>query len=218
MRFFYFNLGKDELSYGDIKISDQFLSMAKLHFYYSTMNAGKSTTLLQSDYNYRERGMYTLLFAPKFDDRYGLGKITSRLGLQADAVLYDKDTDLYAYVYAHVRNYALHCVLIDEAQFLTKAQVLQLSDVVDVLNIPVLAYGLRNDFQAEPFEGSKYLLTWADQLIEIKTICHCGKKATHVLRLGENGQVVKEGDQLQIGGNDHYVSVCRKHFKDNLID
>ena len=182
------------------------------------MNAGKSTNLLQSDYNYRERGMNTLLFAPKFDDRYGVGKISSRLGLQADALLYDPRTDLYQLIVEHLQNQALHCVLVDEAQFLTKAQVLQLSDVVDVLKLPVLAYGLRNDFQAEPFEGSKYLLAWADQLIEIKTICYCGKKATHVLRLDENAQVIKDGDQFQIGGNDHYVSVCRKHFKQGEIE
>nr|WP_119343114.1 thymidine kinase [Facilibium subflavum] len=188
--------------------------MAKLHFYYSTMNAGKSTTLLQSDYNYRERGMNTLLFAPKFDNRYGTGKITSRLGLSADALLYDQTTDLYKLIQQSIKTQKIHCILVDEAQFLTKAQVLSLSDVVDYLNIPVLAYGLRNDFRAEAFEGSKYLLTWADQLIEIKTICHCGKKATHVLRLDDNGKVIKDGAQVEIGGNERYVSVCRKHFKE----
>ncbi|WP_100550936.1 thymidine kinase [Caedibacter taeniospiralis] len=187
--------------------------MAKLHFYYSTMNAGKSTTLLQSDYNYRERGMNTLLFTPSIDNRFGVGKISSRIGLQADALRYDQTTDLNQVVINVLQSIKLHCILIDEAQFLTKAQVLQLTDIVDELNIPVLAYGLRNDFQAEPFEGSKYLLTWADQLIEIKTICYCGKKATHVLRLDENGQVIKDGEQLQIGGNERYVSVCRWHFK-----
>ena len=191
--------------------------MAKLHFYYSTMNAGKSTVLLQSDYNYRERGMSTLLFAPKFDNRYGVGKITSRIGLQAKAQLFNAETNFLNIVtLAHSQN-KLHCILVDEAQFLTKAQVYQLTEIVDQLHIPLLAYGLRNDFQAEPFEGSKYLLTWADSLIEIKTICHCGKKANHVLRLDGNGQVVSDGNQVQIGGNDSYVSVCRQHFKSKTI-
>ena len=162
--------------------------------------------------------MSTLLFAPKFDDRYGVGKITSRIGLQADAYLYDKHSDLFEVVKSYVANAPVHCILIDEAQFLTKNQVLALSDVVDYLNIPVLAYGLRNDFQAEPFEGSQYLLAWADQLIEIKTICHCGKKATHVLRLDETGAVIKQGTQVQIGGNDKYVAVCRKHFKEGCVE
>ena len=191
--------------------------MAKLHFYYSTMNAGKSTVLLQSDYNYRERGMNTLLFAPRFDNRYGIGKITSRIGLQAEAQLFDKDTNFLETVKTALTQTPLHCILVDEAQFLNKAQAYELTEIVDTLDIPVLAYGLRNDFQAEPFEGSKYLLTWADSLIEIKTICHCGKKANHVLRLDENGQVLSDGDQVQIGGNDTYVSVCRKHFKAKTI-
>ncbi|MBK2126144.1 thymidine kinase [Fangia hongkongensis] len=191
--------------------------MAKLHFYYSTMNAGKSTTLLQSDYNYRERGMNTLLLAPKFDDRFGVGKISSRIGLSAEATLYDDKTNLKHVIERELAKRAIHCVLVDESQFLTKKQVLELSDVVDYLNIPVLAYGLRNDFQSEPFEGSKYLLTWADQLIEIKTICHCGKKATHVVRVDEKGEVIKSGEQLEIGGNDRYVAVCRKHFKEAVI-
>ncbi len=191
--------------------------MAKLHFYYSTMNAGKSTTLLQSDYNYRERGMNTLLFAPSFDDRFGVGKISSRIGLQADALLYDQTTDLCVETQEVLKTKKLHCILVDEAQFLTKVQVLQLTDIVDELDIPVLAYGLRNDFQAEPFEGSKYLLTWADQLIEIKTICHCGKKATHVLRLDQDLNVIKDGEQLQIGGNERYISVCRWHYKKGQI-
>jgi len=192
--------------------------VAKLHFYYSTMNAGKSTTLLQSDYNYRERGMSTLLFAPKFDDRYVTGQITSRLGLSSEAMLYDVSTDLYSIIAAEIKNDHIHCVLIDEAQFLTRKQVLALTDVVDYLKIPVLAYGLRNDFKSEPFEGSKYLLTWSDQLIEIKTICHCGKKATHVLRLDANGFVIKDGSQIEIGGNDVYVAVCRKHFKEEVLE
>ncbi|GGF96865.1 thymidine kinase [Cysteiniphilum litorale] len=181
------------------------------------MNAGKSTTLLQSDYNYRERGMNTLLFAPSFDDRFGIGKISSRIGLQADALLYDQSTDLCVETQEVLKTKKLHCILVDEAQFLTKVQVLQLTDIVDELDIPVLAYGLRNDFQAEPFEGSKYLLTWADQLIEIKTICHCGKKATHVLRLDQDMNVIKDGEQLQIGGNERYISVCRWHYKKGQI-
>lgn len=187
--------------------------MAKLHFYYSTMNAGKSTTLLQSDYNYRERGMNTLLFTSSFDNLFGIGNISSRIGLQASAFIYHQKTDLCAKTKTMLKSKKLHCVLVDEAQFLKKLQVLQLTAIVDELNIPVLAYGLRNDFQAEPFEGSKYLLTWADELIEIKTICHCGKKATHVLRLNENMQVIKSGEQLHIGGNERYLSVCRWHFK-----
>ncbi len=185
--------------------------MAKLHFYFSSMNAGKSTTLLQSDYNYRERGMNTLLFAPQFDQRFEYGKICSRIGLSAEALLYDQDTDLYLTV--EQQSLQPDCLLVDEAQFLTKRQVYQLTEIVDQLNIPVLAYGLRNDFQAEPFEGSLYLMAWADALAEIKTICHCGRKATHVLRVDQNGLIVRQGNQVEIGGNDRYVSVCRRHFK-----
>ncbi|MFT6836401.1 MAG: thymidine kinase [Francisellaceae bacterium] len=186
--------------------------MAKLYFYYSTMNAGKSTALLQSAYNYEERGMSTLLFAPKLDDRYEQGKITSRIGLSSDALLYEKETNLEDLVKEQIDEKQIHCVFVDEAQFLTKKQVYQLSNIVDKYNIPVLAYGLRNDFQSEPFEGSKYLLTWSDELIEIKTICHCGRKANHVYRT-HNEEVVTSGNQIQIGGNDQYVSVCRKHYK-----
>ena len=177
------------------------------------MNAGKSTNLLQSNYNYIERGMSTLLFSPAIDDRFGLGKITSRIGLNANSLSYDNSTDIFTIVKQKKNISDIHCVLVDEAQFLTKKQVLSISDIVDFLNIPVLAYGLRNDFRAEPFEGSKYLLTWADYLIEIKTICHCGKKATHVLRLDKNKQVIKKGEQLKVGGENIYSSVCRKHFK-----
>ena len=187
--------------------------MAKLHFYYSTMNAGKTTLLLQSDYNYRERGMQTLLLTPKIDDRAAPGYIASRIGLQAEAFGFDANTNLAEHVEQEHNSTPLNCVLIDEAQFLTKQQVWQLSDIVDCLNIPVLAYGLRNDFRGEPFEGSKYLLTWADQLIELKAICHCGKKANFVLRLNEQGNVLEDGAQVMIGGNESYVSVCRSHFK-----
>ncbi|OOS01483.1 thymidine kinase [Canicola haemoglobinophilus] len=190
--------------------------MAKLYFYYSTMNAGKSTTLLQSDYNYRERDMNTLIYTAAIDDRFGAGKVSSRIGIHKEANLFHKDTDLFAEIAQHTEQQKLHCILVDEAQFLTKAQVYQLSNVVDELNIPVLCYGLRTDFQAELFEGSKYLLAWADQLEELKTICHCGRKANFVLRLNEQGKVVKDGEQIQIGGNDSYLSVCRLHFKEMM--
>jgi len=191
--------------------------MAKLYFYYSSMNAGKSTALLQSSYNYRERGMNTLVMAPKLDDRYGAGKVTSRIGIETDASVFEKDDDLFAVVEQQCRDEPLHCVLIDEAQFLTRDQVFQLSDVTDKLNIPVLAYGLRTDFQGEPFEGSKYLLAWSDNLKELKAICHCGSKATMVLRLDGEGNAVTVGSQVEIGGNDRYISMCRRHFKEDFF-
>ncbi len=187
--------------------------MAKLYFYYSSMNAGKSTALLQSSYNYKERGMSTLILAPMLDDRYGAGKVTSRIGIDADATVFRRADDLYALVEDQHAAETLHCVLIDEAQFLTRDQVFELSDVTDKLNIPVLAYGLRTDFQGEPFEGSKYLLAWSDNLKELKAICHCGSKAIMVLRMDEDGNAVTQGSQVEIGGNDRYVSMCRKHFK-----
>ena len=190
--------------------------MAKLYFYYSSMNAGKSTALLQSSYNYRERGMRTLVLAPNLDDRYGSGKVTSRIGIEAEAVTFLPDDNLYSVVESACMPDPLNCVLIDEAQFLTKAQVFQLSDVTDELNIPVLAYGLRTDFRGEPFEGSKYLLAWSDNLKELKAICHCGSKATMVVRFDESGVAIREGSQIEIGGNDRYVSMCRKHFKEQL--
>ncbi len=191
--------------------------MAKLYFYYSSMNAGKSTALLQSSYNYKERGMRTLVLAPNLDDRYGSGKVTSRIGIEAEAVTFLPDDDLFSVVESACKPEPLSCVLIDEAQFLTKQQVFQLSDVTDELNIPVLAYGLRTDFRGEPFEGSKYLLAWSDNLKELKAICHCGSKATMVVRFDENGAAVREGSQIEIGGNDRYVSMCRKHFKEQLF-
>ena len=191
--------------------------MAKLYFYYSSMNAGKSTNLLQSSYNYKERGMNTLVLAPRLDDRYGAGRVTSRIGIESEATTFATDTDLYAMVAEASNDEPLHCVLIDEAQFLTRDQVFQLSDVTDLLNIPVLAYGLRTDFQGEPFEGSKYLLAWSDNLKELKAICHCGIKATMVLRMDEDGNAVTEGSQVEIGGNDRYVSMCRKHFKEKFF-
>ncbi len=187
--------------------------MAKLHFYYSAMNAGKSTTLLQSSYNYQERGMDTLLFTPAFDDRHASGVIHSRIGLKESAIPFFSHTALFEIVQKQLAHNAnLHCVLIDEAQFLKKAQVRQLTQITDRLNIPVLAYGLRSDFLGEPFEGSQYLMTWADTLIEIKTICHCGRKASMNLRIDEAGCAVREGKQVEIGGNDRYVAVCRQHF------
>jgi len=187
--------------------------MAKLYFYYSSMNAGKSTALLQSSYNYRERGMNTLVMAPQLDDRYGAGKVTSRIGIESEATVFARDDNLFDTVSALHAEKPLNCVLIDEAQFLTRDQVFQLSDVTDTLNIPVLAYGLRTDFQGEPFEGSKYLLAWSDNLKELKAICHCGGKATMVLRLDAQGNTVTQGSQVEIGGNDRYISMCRKHFK-----
>jgi thymidine kinase len=186
--------------------------MAKLYFYYSSMNAGKSTALLQASYNYRERGMNTLVLAPTLDDRYGTGLVTSRIGLQSKAVSILPDEDLFARVSSLIVEKPLHCVLIDEAQFLSKKQVLQLGRISDHLDIPVLAYGLRTDFQGEPFEGSKYLLAIADNLKEIKAICHCGSKATMVIRQDPDVNVITSGKSVEIGGNDRYVSMCRKHF------
>jgi thymidine kinase len=186
--------------------------MAKLYFYYSSMNAGKSTALLQASYNYKERGMNTLVLAPTLDDRYGTGLVTSRIGLQSRAVSILPDEDLFARVSSLIVEKPLHCVLIDEAQFLSKKQVLQLGRISDHLDIPVLAYGLRTDFQGEPFEGSKYLLAIADNLKEIKAICHCGSKATMVIRQDPDGNVITSGKSVEIGGNDRYVSMCRKHF------
>lgn len=188
--------------------------MAKLYFYFSAMNAGKSTVLLQSSYNYRERGMQTLLCTPSLDTRFQRGIIHSRIGLSEPALVFHPTDDLFQLVQAQDIAYA--CVLIDEAQFLTKDQVYQLTEITDQLQIPVLTYGLRTDFQGLLFEGSQYLLAWADELIEIKTICHCGRKATMILRLNEQGKVVSEGAQVLIGGNDRYVSTCRKHFKQQM--
>jgi len=191
--------------------------MAKLYFYYSSMNAGKSTALLQSSYNYKERGMNTMVLAPLVDDRYGEGKVTSRIGIETKATTFKMSDNLFAVIEQKHISRPLHCVLIDEAQFLTRDQVFELSDVVDKLNIPVLAYGLRTNFQGELFEGSKYLLAWSDSLQELKAICHCGNKAAMVLRLDMSGNAVTEGSEIEIGGNDRYISVCRKHFKENFF-
>lgn len=188
--------------------------MAKLYFYYSTMNAGKTTTLLQSAYNYHERGMRTLILTPRLDNRAGEGIVASRIGLKASAVTFTGGDDLAALVrQALAAKGKIDCVLIDEAQFLSKAQVWQLTDVVDSLKIPVLAYGLRTDFRGELFEGSQYLLAWADNLIELKTICHSGKKANMVVRVDANGRAVTVGPQVEVGGNERYVSVSRPEFK-----
>lgn len=187
--------------------------MAKLYFNYSSMNAGKTTVLLQSAHNYRERGMTPLLFTPKLDNRYGEGWIKSRIGLQARATIFTAADDLFEITRAQLEDHNVHCVLVDEAQFLSRDQVYQLSEIVDRLNIPVLCFGLRTDFQGELFEGSKYLLAWADQLNEIKTICHTGKKANMVVRVDEKGYALKEGAQVEIGGNERYVSVSRAEFK-----
>lgn len=188
--------------------------MAKLYFYYSAMNAGKTTTLLQSAHNYRERGMRALLLTPALDHRAGHGRIASRIGLRAEGVPFAREDDLEARVRADIAAHGpLHCVLVDEAQFLTRAQVWQLSEVVDALRIPVLCYGLRTDFRGELFEGSQYLLAWADELNEIKTICHTGKKATMTVRVDEQGRAVTAGPQVEIGGNERYVSVSRAEYK-----
>ncbi|MBO6825322.1 MAG: thymidine kinase [Sneathiella sp.] len=187
--------------------------MAKLYFYYSTMNAGKSTTLLQSSFNYEERGMKTLLLTAAIDDRFGVGKIASRIGLEAEAFLFSDDTDVLTLIRKEKEKRAVDCVMVDEAQFLTRDQVFQLSEVADKLGIPVLCYGLRTDFQGNLFEGSQHLLAWADELKELKTICHCGRKATMVIRVDESGEPIRQGAQKEIGGNDKYVALCRQHFK-----
>jgi thymidine kinase len=188
--------------------------MAKLYFYYSAMNAGKTTTLLQSAHNYRERGMRVAILTPRLDHRDGSGTVASRIGLRADGTAFASDDDLERMVRNSVEHHGLlHCVLIDEAQFLTKAQVWQLTEIVDSMKIPVLCYGLRTDFRGELFEGSQYLLAWADELQEIKTICHTGSKATMTVRVDAKGRAVQDGPQVEIGGNERYVSVSRAEFK-----
>ena len=188
--------------------------MAKLYFYYSAMNAGKTTTLLQSAHNYRERGMRVLILTPRLDDRAGSGTVASRIGLRAQGIGFGRGDDLEQLARADIAAHGkLDCVLVDEAQFLTRSQVWQLSEVVDALRIPVLCYGLRTDFRGELFEGSAALLAWADELGEIKTICHSGKKATMTVRVDEQGRAVQQGPQVEIGGNERYVSVSRAEFK-----
>ena len=188
--------------------------MAKLYFYYSAMNAGKTTTLLQSAHNYRERGMRVAILTPRLDDRAGRGVVASRIGLKADGIAFQQDTDLQQLIAEDIGTHGpLGCVLVDEAQFLSRSQVWQLSEVVDQMRIPVLCYGLRTDVRGELFEGSQYLLAWADEMQEIKTICHSGKKATMTVRVDEHGHAVKDGPQVEIGGNERYVSVSRAEFK-----
>jgi len=188
--------------------------MAKLYFYYSAMNAGKTTTLLQSAHNYRERGMRVLILTPRLNFRDGSGTVASRIGLSAQGVAFDSDQDLDELVRTDIAAHGpLHCVLVDEAQFLRKPQVWQLSEVVDALRIPVLCYGLRTDFQGELFEGSQYLLAWAEEITEIKTICHSGKKATMTVRVDAQGRAVQDGPQVEIGGNERYLSVSRAEYK-----
>lgn len=184
--------------------------MADLYFYYSAMNAGKTTSLLQADYNYMERGMTSEIFTPSIDTRSGQGIVRSRIGLQKQGTVVDKDFDFFEYI---SKKRTLSCVLVDEAQFLTAKQVDQLSDVVDFLGIPVLAYGIRTDFQGNTFEGSARLLAIADKLVELKTVCFCGRKATMNMRIDANGNKITAGEQIEIGGNDRYISVCREHFK-----
>src|SRR5262249_46414126 len=185
--------------------------MAKLYFYYSTMNAGKSTALLQAAHNYAERGMETRVFIARLDDRAG-GRVRSRIGLEADAERFDGNTDFWELL----QDSKASCILLDEAQFLSQGQVRQLARVVDESNIPVMCYGLRTDFRGELFPGSAALLAWADTLAELKTICCCGRKATMVVRVGVDGKVERAGQQVEIGGNDRYVSLCRKHFSESM--
>ena len=190
--------------------------MAKLYFYYAAMNAGKSTTLLQADFNYRERGMQTMLWTASFDDRAGDGTIGSRIALSAPAHTYDEEVDLFQAVGEELRKRKLDCILVDEAQFLSQRHVLQLCEIADRLSIPVLCYGLRTDFQGKLFPGSAALLALADSLVELKAVCECGRKATMNLRVDEEGHAVAAGAQTEIGGNDRYVALCRKHFFDRL--
>jgi len=190
--------------------------MAKLYFYYAAMNAGKSTTLLQADFNYRERGMQTMLWTAAHDSRAGTGMIGSRIALSAPAHTYDESVDLFAAITDELKKREIDCVLVDEAQFLSQRHVLQLCEVADRLGIPVLCYGLRTDFQARLFPGSAALLALADTLVELKAVCECGRKATMNLRVDEEGNAVASGAQTEIGGNDRYIALCRKHFFQRL--
>ncbi|MBB4952838.1 thymidine kinase [Agrobacterium vitis] len=186
--------------------------MAKLYFNYAAMNAGKSTMLLQASYNYQERGMRTVIFVAALDDRAGRGKVASRIGLSSDALTFEADTDLFATVEAMHANEPIACVFVDEANFLDASHVWQLARIADRLNIPVMTYGLRTDFQGNLFPASKLLLGIADELREIRTICHCGRKATMNARFDASGQVIREGAQIDVGGNEKYVSFCRLHW------
>ncbi|HWU64576.1 MAG TPA: thymidine kinase [Ensifer sp.] len=190
--------------------------MAKFYFSYSTMNAGKSTMLLQASYNYHERGMRTVILIAAFDDRAGTGRVSSRIGLTADAIPFQSSDDLKLLIEGLLQEGPIACIFIDEAQFLTPQQVWQLARVVDRLNIPVMAYGLRTDFRGKLFPGSQELLAIADELREVRTICHCGRKATMVVRLDSHGRVLKDGAQIEVGGNEKYVSFCRLHWDDKM--
>ena len=192
--------------------------MAKLYFNYSTMNAGKSTILLQAAHNYRERGMETYLLTANFDDRAGLGRIASRIGIEAVADMFGTGSDLYAMIDARLKAGSVACVLVDEAQWLSEAQVWQLARAVDDLGVPVMCYGLRVDFRGGLFPGSAALLALADEMREIRTICHCGRKATMVVRKGPDGTAMRDGPQVQVGGNETYVSLCRRHWREAVGD
>jgi thymidine kinase len=192
--------------------------MAKLYFNYSTMNAGKSTLLLQASYNYNERGMQTYLLTANFDDRAGKGKIASRIGIEAEADTYTQSDDLFTKIKARLTTGPCACVLVDEAQWMTRDQVWQLARAVDDLKVPVMCYGLRVDFRGELFPSSAALLALADEMREVRTICHCGKKATMVIRVNEAGEALTEGAQIEVGGNDRYVSLCRRHYREAVGD
>lgn len=192
--------------------------MAKLYFHYSTMNAGKSTLLLQASYNYRERGMATYLLTARLDHRAGAGRIASRIGIGEDADTFDTTTDLFTAIRDRLQRGEVACIFLDEAQFLSPAQVWQLARAVDDLGVPVMCYGLRVDFRGELFPGSAALLALSDEMREVRTICHCGKKATMVVRRGPDGRALREGAQVQIGGNETYVSLCRRHWREEIGD
>ncbi|KGM48090.1 thymidine kinase [Pseudooceanicola atlanticus] len=192
--------------------------MAKLYFHYSTMNAGKSTVLLQASHNYRERGMQTYLLTAQLDDRAGTGRIASRIGIGEEADTFRGDDDLFARIAKRLEDGPCACVFVDEAQFLTSTQVWQLARAVDDLGVPVMCYGLRVDFLGELFEGSAALLALSDEMREVRTICHCGRKATMVVRRGPDGQALREGAQVQVGGNETYVSLCRSHWRQEMGD
>ena len=192
--------------------------MAKLYFHYSTMNAGKSTSLLQASHNYREGGMQTYLITAQFDKRAGQGRIASRIGIGEDADTFAPHEDLHAKIAARQAQGPVACVFIDEAQFLSKDQVWQLARAVDDLGVPVMCYGLRVDFQGNLFPGSAALLAWADEMREVRTICHCGRKASMVIRRGPDGRALHEGDQVVIGGNETYASLCRRHWREAMGD
>ena len=192
--------------------------MAKLYFNYSTMNAGKSTVLLQASHNYHERGMETYLLTADFDGRSGPGKIASRIGIEAAADTYAPDEDLFDKIATRLAAGKVACVLVDEAQWMTVAQVWQLARVVDDLDVPVMCYGLRVDFRGELFPGSATLLALADEMREVRTICHCGKKASMVIRIDEDGKAVTDGAQIEVGGNDRYISLCRRHWREAVGD